>query len=230
MGSDVPHFDAVGGTTSQGTQRRHRAWVLAAGAVLLAVAAGTVANIGRRSLECIDATLVPHRGQWLPLGAEPLADARFPPLSVTDGECEDESFSSASDFETRYYEIAMGRAGEAIRTEDSAGLEAAVDALARLPRDADGVLARQYTKLVESLLQADVELALERREHALRRIEQARGAGIDPEVIAAAERALRVSPGEPVPTDTTQAEGAANDQPPAEADLVLEPAPQPRSL
>ncbi|MCH9682623.1 MAG: hypothetical protein K0V04_14400, partial [Deltaproteobacteria bacterium] len=170
---DPPRYDpsrSAGGPP----ERRYRGLVLVAGAIIVARVAASVANGGRRGFNCEEAHLVPHRGQWLPFGEQPLGDPRFPALTVSEAECEDQWFTSAADFETRYYELTVDRAGRAIRQDDSEGLEAALEALARLPGDADGALAGQYRRIVESQLQADVEQALELRERALRRIEQAR--------------------------------------------------------
>jgi hypothetical protein len=227
----VPRFDPGARAPGLSFERRGRLLVLAAGAMVLAVVASSVANAGRASLRCVDGQLVAHRGALMPAGEEPLDDPSLPPLSVPPGTCEDEELTGLSELRDRYREIARTRMDEAMRSEDRRAIESTMDALDAMVEPSPGGdedVLEQRRDLLESIVDAKVEEALARQQDALRWIERARNAGVEPARLRAAERALGLPTAEleaPEPEHEPEPEPAA----PSPTAAPHEPA-TPRSL
>ena len=215
----APRFDPVGRVPAQMIERRRRVLVLGAGALLLALLGASVANSQRASLRCVDGRLVAYQGRLLPLGEEEIEEARLAPLRVPAAACEDQDFPTRAALESRYMELAMGRADDAIRSEDREALESSLDTLEGLPEGADESLTRRHRQLVEALLRTEVQHARESRQQALRRIEQARQAGVPEAKLRAAEKSLGLPASPPAELEAP---------PPREEETKTSPAPAPQ--
>lgn len=210
-------------------ERRGRLLVIAAGALLLALVVSSVANTSRVSLHCDDGVLVAHRGSLMPVGDEPLDDPSLPPLPVPMAVCEDEEFPDLATLRTRYHEIARTRMGEAMAHHPTAEpLEpATLDALAELPEDADEQTVAARRAMLRSIVDAKVEAARKSQQDAVRWIEQARRAGVDPAHLRAAERMLGLVPATRAPDEPDEPEPPAKDE---QAPAEPTDAPRSRSL
>lgn len=193
--SPVLRFDAGTRGSGQLAERRVRLLLLAGGALVLALVASSVANAGRVSLRCVDGQLVAYGGSLLPVGEEPLDDPTLPPVPVPAAACEDEELSGLAELRARHRELTRGRVDEAIRSDDRVAIESTVEALDAMAdpavagEDSEDVL-RDRRDLLGSILDAKVEDARAAHQDALRWIERARQAGVDPAHLRAAERAL----------------------------------------
>lgn len=191
----VPRFDAGPRGSGQLAERRVRLLMLAGGALVLALVASSVANAGRVSLRCVDGQLVAYHGSLLPVGEEPLDDPTLPPVPVPAAACEDEELPGLAELRTRHRELTRGRVDEAIRNDDRVAIESTVEALDAMvdpgaaSDDGEDVL-RDRRDLLGSIVDAKVEDASAAHQEALRWIERARQAGVDPARLRAAERAL----------------------------------------
>lgn len=221
-----PRFDPGARALGQLIERRGRLLVLAAGALLLALGASSVANNGRMSLRCVDGQLVAFRGVLMPAGEEPLDDPTLPPLPVPAAACEDEELESLDTLRARHRELAHGRMDEAMLSEDRMAMEStmeALDAMAETPESASDAERERKRKVLESVVDAKVEEARASQQEALRWIERAQRAGVDPARLRAAERMLWLLAPEPT-------------APPPPAEEMPEPSspaletPAPRSL
>lgn len=215
----VPRFDPGPRGSGQLAERRVRLLMLAGGAIVLALVASSVANAGRVSLRCIDGQLVAYRGSLLPVGEEPLEEPALPPVPVPAAACEDEELPGLTELRARHRELTRGRVDEAIRNDDRVAIESTVEALdamvdpAAVSDDSEDVL-RDRRDLLGSVVEAKVEDARAAHQEALRWIERARQAGVDPARVRAAERALGLH--------------ASPEAPPREsAEPLAEPAPAP---
>lgn len=191
----VPRFDPGVRGFGPLAERRVRLLVLAGGALVLALVASSVANAGRVSLRCIDGQLVAHRGSLLPVGEEPLDDPTLPPVPVPSAACEDEELPGLAELRARHRELTRGRVDEAIRSDDRVAIESTVEALDAMvdpatAGDASEDVLRDRRDLLGSIVDAKVEDARVAHQDALRWIERARQAGVDPARVRAAERAL----------------------------------------
>jgi len=161
---------------------------------VLALVASSVANAGRTSLRCVDGQLVAHRGSLMPAGEEPLDDPGLPPLPVPAAACEDEELAGLPELRARHRELTRGRVDEVIRSEDRVAIESTVEALdAMAEPEGEGVgedVLRDRRDLLEAIVDAKVDEARATHQDALRWIERARQAGVDPARVRAAERAL----------------------------------------
>jgi hypothetical protein len=212
----VPRFEPAA-RASGPAERRIRLLVLAGGALVLALVASSVANAGRVSLRCVDGQLVPHRGSLLPVGEEPLGDPSLPPVPVPAAACEDEELEGFAALKARHLELTRGRIDDAIRSADRVAIESTVEALDAMADPGTGSenLLRDRRDLLGTIVDQKVEDARVAHQHALRWIERAREAGVDPARLRAAERAL----GLPATADT-EPPLAATDPPPAPAELA----------
>lgn len=211
-------------------ERRGRLLVIAAGGLLLALLASSVANTTRVGLRCIDGELVAVRGSLMPAGEEPLDDPNLPPLLVPTAACEDEDLPDLAALRARHRELAHG--GDAPRRAEDRQprTPTALDALPELPDDADEETQAERRALLQTMVDEKVEQARASQQEALRWIERARQAGVDPARLRAAERALGLlaAPVEAVaapdqPSPTPDARGPTVTQAPAGPSL-------PRSL
>lgn len=215
----VPRFDPGVRGSGQLAERRIRLLVLAGGALVLALVVSSVANAGRVGLRCLDGQLVAYRGSLLPVGEEPLDDPSLPPVPVPAAACEDEDLPGLAELRSRHRELTRGRVDEAIRSDDQVAIESTVEALdamadpAVVGDDGDDVL-RDRRELLGSVLDAKIEAARAAHQDALRWIERARQAGVDPARVRAAERALGLH--------TT-----AETTPPKPVEPPVDPAPEP---
>lgn len=228
----MPRFDPDARASGQLAERRVRLLVLAAGALLLALAASSVANAGRASLRCVDGQLVAYRGSLLPVGEEPLDDPGLPPVPVPAAACEDEELPGLAELRARHRELTRGRVDEAMRSDDRVAIESAVEALDAMvdPARGDGHedVLRDRRDLLGSIVDAKVEDAHAAHQDALRWIERARQAGVDPARLRAAERALGLhEPPQPAPPPPEVAEAVP--EPVPRAPGVVEPS-TPRTL
>jgi len=207
----VPRFEADGRAPPRLTERRGRLLVIGGGALLVALVASSLANATRVGLRCIDGQLVPVRGSWMPAGEEPLEDPSLPPLPVPAAACEDEDLDGPSALRARHREIAQSRVDAAVRREDARGLPpSTIDAaMAELPPGADEEARAQRRAMLQSIVDVKVEQARQSQQDAVRWIEQARQAGVDPGHLRAAERIL----GLPVPATEAPAPTAEDDEP-----------------
>jgi hypothetical protein len=222
----VPRFEPGGRTPGPLGERRIRLLALAAGALVLALVASSVANAGRASLRCVDGQLVAYRGSLLPVGEEPLDDPTLPPLPVPAAACEDEELPGLAELRARHRELTRGRVGDALRSEDRVAIESTVEALDAMADPAaadDGTesVLRDRRELLESAVEAKVEDARAAHRDALRWIERARQAGVDPARLRAAERTLGLHVA-PVAEDVTPAPTIPT--PPAAEPGAVEPA------
>lgn len=204
----VPRFDPGARTSGQLAERRVRLLVLAAGALVLALVASSVANAGRVSLRCVDGQLVAYHGSLLPVGEEPLHDPSLPPVPVPTAACEDEELEGMAELRARHRELTRGRVDDAIRSEDRVAIESTVEALDAMadPAAGDGSedVLRDRRDLLGSIVDAKIEDARAAHQDALRWIERARQAGVDPARLRAAERALGLqAPADAEPPDAT---------------------------
>jgi hypothetical protein len=191
----APRFEAGARASGQLAERRIRLLVLAGGALLLALVASSVANAGRVSLRCVDGQLVAYHGSLLPVGEEPLDDPTLPPVPVPAAACEDEELSGLAELRARHLELTRGRVDEAIRSDDRVAIESTVEALDAMADPAAGgdgreAVLRNRRDLLGTIVDAKVEDARAAHQDALRWIERARQAGVDPARLRAAERAL----------------------------------------
>jgi hypothetical protein len=190
--------------------------MLAAGAVVLALVASSVANAGRTSLRCIDGQLVAFRGSLMPAGEEPLDDPSLPPLPVPSAACEDEELEGFDALRARHREIARSRVNEVMRSEDRLAIESTMEALDAMAEPAAGDeredVLHERRELLQSIVDTKVEEARDAQQDALRWIERARQTGVDAARLRAAERSLGRPVAEPEPE-------------PLPPDAELEPAP-----
>jgi hypothetical protein len=227
----VPRFEPGARAPGQLAERRVRLLVLAAGALVLALVASSVANAGRASLRCVDGQLVAYGGSLMPAGEEPLDDPALPPLPVPASACEDEELAGLAELRARHREIARGRVEDVIRSEDRFAIESTMEALDAMAEPGDGQdVLRDRRALLESIVEAEVEAAREHHRDALRWIERAREAGVDPARLRAAERALGLpATSEAEPPPEPEAEPPPEPTTPPVAPALLEPG-APRSL
>lgn len=233
----VPRFDPGARATGQLAERRVRLLALVGGALVLALVASSVANAGRASLRCVDGLLVAHRGSLMPVGEEPLDDPSLPPLPVPAAACEDEELAGLPELRARYRELTRSRVDEVIRSEDRIAIEstvAALDAMAEPDgedggEDAGEDVLRDRRDLLEAIVDAKIEEARAAHQDAVRWIERARQAGVDPARVRAAERALGLLDDRAAEPPTPEAEATATPERTAAEPHALEPA-TPRSL
>lgn len=188
----VPRFEPSGRAPGPLGERRVRLLALAAGALVLAIVASSVANRLRVGLRCVDGRLVAYQGSLLPAGEEPLDDPSLPPVPVPALACEDEDLDGMDELRTRHRELTRGRIDEALRSDDRVALESTVAAIDAMTDPAVESDAEQdaLRELLESAVEAKVQQARTAHQDALRWIERARQAGVDPARLRAAERAL----------------------------------------
>lgn len=211
----VAPFEPDGRASALPVERRGRLLVIAAGALLLALVASSVANTTRVGLRCVEGQLVAYRGSLMPAGEEPLDDPSLPPLSVATTACEDEELTDLSALRARHREITRSRMGEVIAHATPEELEpSTLDALTELPEDADEEARAERRTMLRSVVDAKVEHARKSQQEAVRWIEQARRAGVDPAHLRAAERMLGLAP--PQPAAPAEPEPATNDEAPAD--------------
>lgn len=231
----VPRFEPGVRVPGQLAERRVRLLALAGGALVLALVASSVANAGRVGLRCVDGQLVAYRGSFLPVGEEPLHDSTLPPVPVPAAACEDEDLSGVAELRSRHLELTRGRVDEALRSEDRVAIESTVEALDAMADPASDAsqredVLRNRRDLLGTIIEAKVEDARTAHQEAVRWIERARQAGVDPARLRAAERALGLHTEAPEPAPSSEAELA---EAPPEAEPA-EPSPveprAPRSL
>jgi hypothetical protein len=154
--------------------------------------------------------------------------------------CEDEDLSGLAELRARHRELTRGRVDEALRSEDRVAIESTVEALDAMADpasdggDREDVL-RNRRDLLGTIIDAKVEDARTAHQEAVRWIERARQAGVDPARLRAAERALGLHVGaeavEPARTPPTTELAEARPEPEPEP---TEPSPveprAPRSL
>ncbi len=224
-----PRFDPGARALGQLVERRGRLLVLAAGALVLALVASSVANAGRTSLRCIDGQLVAYRGSLMPAGQEPLDDPTLPPLPVPSALCDDEDLDSLAALRARHREITRSRVDEVMRSDDRMAIESTMEALAAMAEAPEGIsegARERQRQVLHSLVDAKVEEARASQHEAVLWIERARRAGVDESHLRAAERELGVLDAEPespaaLPSEDDTAGGTAS--------VPLE-VPAPRSL
>jgi hypothetical protein len=231
----VPRFDPGARAPSQLAERRVRLLVLGAGALVLSLVVSSVANTRRVGLRCVDGQLVAYRGSLLPAGEEPLDDPSLPPVPVPAAACEDEELEGLAELRARHRELTRGRIDDAIRSEDRVAIESTVEALDAMADPAAGGdgsedVLRHRRDLLGSIVDAKVEDARAAHQDALRWIERARQAGVDPARLRAAERAL----GLPAALDADPPDAAAEAVPVPVERVPTEPPPvepsSPRAL
>lgn len=215
----VPRFDPGARVSGQLAERRVRLLMLAAGALVLALVASSIANASRASLRCVDGQLVAYRGSLMPVGEEPLDDPTLPPVPVPAAACEDEELPGLAELRTRHRELTRGRVDDALRSDDRVAIESTVEALDAMADPASGGdgsedVLRDRRDLLGSIVDAKVEDARAAHQDALRWIERARQAGVDPARLRAAERALGL-------------QAAPDVEPPPPAPAIADAAPEP---
>lgn len=170
--------------------------LVACGAVALVTS--SVANFRRVSLRCIDGDLVAHRGRPLPFGEELMDQERYPPIAVEDEHCLDVTLGSVRELERRYVDWTVSRVDEAMIAADPDALESAEAWMERVSseRSNEQLRERRRSILVE-LVERDLREADASLERARSRLQEAKDAGVDDEVLRALQDRLDALTGGP---------------------------------